>query len=436
MKKSRYNIFAEWNNFFCGVNLFSGNKIVLFKNDYEYYLNDPQQMDEKMYSALIKGGFIIEDDVNEYSKLIHKRNNDVFFNNNVFQLTILPTLECNFRCWYCYEQHLKGNMTSQTYEKLKRYVNYILDSHPIFCFHLDWFGGEPLLYFKEIVKPFSLFVKSICEQKSIYFRNTITTNGFLINKEMVEEFNEIELTGFQITLDGYKDLHNKIRFETRGDDTYTKIIDNINNICQIVDKASINIRINYTNNNILELGRISDDLHPTSKNKVYVSMQRVWQTRDIQHDQQIKQNLDKEIEYIRKNDIKVNNNHLTYNKGVRCYADTIWQSVVNYDGSLFKCTARNFADHKASIGSLNDNGVPKWNSAYYQHFLKPVFDNPECKKCCYLPICLGNCSQKYIENGDSAIEKECNPHEWAETINEELLQSLYEYITKKTCINT
>ncbi|MEG1916973.1 MAG: radical SAM protein [Muribaculaceae bacterium] len=428
MKKSIYNIFSDWKNIYCGVNLLSGSKIVLLQKDYEDYLNNFQGIEKTLYSALIEGGFIIKEDVDEYASLIHRRNQDVFFNNNTFQLTILPTLECNFKCWYCYEDHHESVMIPHVLERIKKYIDYIFENYPIFNFHLDWFGGEPLLYFNEVVKPISLYVKSICNKTNLSFTNTITTNGYLINDEMLSEFNDIRLNRFQITLDGDKDQHNKIRFEQRGKDSYTKIINNINKICQFVDDASVNVRINYTNKNIAGLGKIASDIHTENRDKIYISMQRVWQTRDIEDETKIEKQLNDEIECLQNNGIKVNYNNVLYRLGKRCYADTIKQSVVNYDGTLFKCTARNFADHKASVGHIDEDGVPVWNNNYYKHFLKPVFDNSNCKGCCYLPVCLGVCSQKFIEGGGGAISNECDPDGWAKSINEDLLQSLYQYI--------
>lgn len=428
MKRSAYNIFVCWKDFHCGVNLLTGHKIVLLQTDYDYFLTAPQLLNKTLYSALIQGGFLIDEDEDEYAKIIHKRNESVFFNNNTFQLTILPTLECNFRCWYCYEKHPNSAITPHIHNNIIKYIDYIIDQYPIFNFHLDWFGGEPLLYFDKIVKPISIYVKETCRKHNISFRNTMTTNGFLINDEMITDFNKIKLNGFQITLDGYKGLHNKTRFEIRGDDSYSRIVANINKICSKVVDASVNIRINYTNKNINNLGLIADDICADNRDKTYVTLQRVWQTRDIEKNDNIEKQLNEQIEYFRNKGIKVNYNRTVYCQGMRCYADTIRQSVVNYDGTLYKCTARDFADQKAAIGNLTDDGTPRWNAGYYKHFLKPVFDNPKCRICQYLPVCLGTCSQKYIESGDQAIMSECNPKEWEANINEELLQNLYDYI--------
>lgn len=431
MKPSCYNIFHQYKNLYSGINLMSGIKIYLQATDYERYIQNGLTDDSSLYADLVTGGFLVEDDVDEYARLLHRRHYEVFYNNNSFQLTVLPTLLCNFKCWYCYEKHIDSIMSQDTMERVRQYVNHIIKTYPIFNLHLDWFGGEPLMYFNEVVKPISLYIKEICREHGLSFVNTITTNGYLIDADVIAGFNEIELSRFQITLDGYREVHNKVRFEKRGEDSYTRIIDNINNICCNVTDVSINIRINYTNKNIAGIGQIVNDIFPENRSKIYFTFQRVWQTRDIEDEASIERELEQQIEYIRQQGVQVNYNKTQYCSGVRCYADVVNQIVVNFDGTLFKCTARDFATHKASVGYLNEKGEPVWNENYYKYTRQPIFDNPKCRECKYVPVCLGTCSQKFVENGTDAIMAECNPEEWEESMQEELLQNLYDYITQR-----
>ena len=62
--------------------------------------------------------FIIDDDVNEL-EILRIRNREAVRNQS-YQLIINPTLECNFRCWYCYENHKKGHMNETTVENIKK----------------------------------------------------------------------------------------------------------------------------------------------------------------------------------------------------------------------------------------------------------------------------------------------------------------------------
>lgn len=408
----------------------SGRKIVLLIEDYKLYtsqdINAIKQQNNILYENLVACGFIINEEDNEFSKLIHRRNQEVFYNNNSYRLTILPTLECNFRCWYCYEKHIQGRMTLEVSEKVKKYVDYIIENTPIFNFQLDWFGGEPLLYFNEVVYRISQYVKGLTEERNIQFSNSMTTNGYLINDDTIEKLNEIKLNTFQITLDGYREVHDKNRHPVKQSGSYHEIIQNINKICSFVSDANITIRINYTNKSIADIHKIIDDIDIDHRKKIGISLQRVWQTIDKEDDTQSE--LEAEISLIKEKGVFIRHNTFKYNRGCICYADSVRQSVVNYDGSLFKCTARDFADLNHSVGYIDNDGKPIWNNNYYKHFLKAPFDNDECKKCKYAPACLGVCSQKYIESGEDFLQTHCNKNECKITIENDLLNSLYDYI--------
>jgi uncharacterized protein len=69
-----------------------------------------------------------------------------------------------------------------------------------------------LLYFDEIVYPLSKQIKQVLDEKGIPFTNSATTNGYLIDKERINKFKEINLNHFQITLDGNQATHDKIGF--------------------------------------------------------------------------------------------------------------------------------------------------------------------------------------------------------------------------------
>ncbi|WP_081580599.1 SPASM domain-containing protein [Bergeyella zoohelcum] len=69
---------------------------------------------------------------------------------------------------------------------------------------------------------------------------------------------------------------------------------------------------------------------------------------------------------------------------------------MNYDGNIFKCTARDFTSEN-SEGVIDDEGELIWNDKFYvRRNIK--FSNAPCLECKILPICNGSCSQHYIEN--------------------------------------
>ena len=65
---------------------------------------------EELFDEMRKAHFICDENLNE--ELIVLSANKMFrFANNVARVTILPTIDCNFRCWYCYESHIESKMS-------------------------------------------------------------------------------------------------------------------------------------------------------------------------------------------------------------------------------------------------------------------------------------------------------------------------------------
>lgn len=84
-----------------------------------------------------------------------------------------------------------------------------------------------------------------------------------------------------------------------------------------------------------------------------------------------------------------------------CYADRYHQAVINYDGSVFKCTARDFAKTNERDGILMNDGRIDWDEKKFNKRLgKTTIENKYCNNCKYLPLCFGPCSQKQLELTD------------------------------------
>jgi len=81
--------------------------------------------------------------------------------------------------------------------------------------------------------------------------------------------------------------------------------------------------------------------------------------------------------------------------GTTCYADKINSEVINYDGLVYKCTARDFSE-KNDVGIMLEGGIIKYK---YDKINKYVFvETPsQCKRCSLFPACSGFCSQSIIE---------------------------------------
>lgn len=165
------------------------------------------------YQSLCKNGFIVEKDVDEVDK-VRTLSKQIDSDETHYSLIVNPTMNCNFKCWYCYESHVKGSkMNNETVTKTCLLINNIITTKKeLKTFHISWFGGEPLMYYKEVIAPIMAFADKICKEYGVEFDTQFTTNGFLFTDEMIEELKAYTVNGFQITLDGNKASHDTVRY--------------------------------------------------------------------------------------------------------------------------------------------------------------------------------------------------------------------------------
>ena len=255
-KISKYNYSQENSGSVICLNGLTNTMIKLTTEEYNNIFNNLIKKESfpneypTLYEKMKEWGFIVPKNLKEL-EYIQMRNKVAVFSDNQYWLTVNPTLECNFNCWYCSvttanAQFEKRRMSDEVIEKVKNHISYNTKNVPISGVFLDWFGGEPLMYFDEVIYPIAKFAKSEMKKKHKNFTHHITTNGYLINENMIAKMKEIELRGFQITLDGDEKKHNKIR-NNKGEASYKKILNNIKLILDEIPESFVVLRINYDN---------------------------------------------------------------------------------------------------------------------------------------------------------------------------------------------
>ncbi|MDR0789609.1 MAG: radical SAM protein [Bacteroidales bacterium] len=404
-KASKYNIYLIEGNKFYIFNQLT-NALSEFEEDLFYVIKNNEISEKKISNEekdfLLSSNFLCDYELQE-ELIMLQRNRIRRYGNHHIRLTIMPTLNCNFRCWYCYEGHIASKMDSQTIDKIISFVNKLILSSKISLFELGWFGGEPLMYFEDVMYPIAKYIKKLCNKEKIRFRHSITTNGYLISDKTMERMNEIELNNFQITLDGSKEFHNKSRFAQDDKNTYDTIIKNITNLCRQISNVGITVRINYSPKNLPYISQIADSFPEDIRKNLRINPQIIWQYKEGVNE--ITSKVFEQLSIFAQKGYDVENIYMPSSRGIGCYTENMLQYVVNYDGLLYKCTARNF-DNKYSIGYLNEDGEHVSNANYYNYFMSSFFENPSCLKCEVLPSCAGMCIQKKIENSLPFCPKE------------------------------
>ena len=197
-------------------------------------------------TTLSENGFIVE------SRDVDRQNVRDFFhtvreNQEQLRLTVLTTLQCNFACGYCfqgdhgdYNKHA-AKMSLETAERVARWAEDRLDRLGSESFVLTFFGGEPLLNL-----PVMYFLAermwASCQARGVRMLVNIITNGLLLTPDVVDRMAPYGLNGVKITLDGDRDMHNKMRPLRGGQGTFDKII---NNVRLVAGKCRISIGGNF-----------------------------------------------------------------------------------------------------------------------------------------------------------------------------------------------
>ncbi len=132
---------------------------------------------------------------------------------------------CNLDCEYCFAAQGKyhGERALMTYEVGKRALDFLVEnSGTRHNLEVDFFGGEPLMNF-EVVKRLVAYARSIEEEKGKHFRFTLTTNGMLIDDDVIDFCNR-EMDNVVLSLDGRKEVHDRFRKTVGGKGSFDIIV--------------------------------------------------------------------------------------------------------------------------------------------------------------------------------------------------------------------
>ena len=132
---------------------------------------------------------------------------------------------CNLNCSYCFASQGKyhGDRALMSFEVGKRALDFLIEnSGTRHNLEVDFFGGEPLMNF-EVVKQLVAYARSIEKEAKKNFRFTLTTNGMLIDDDVIEFANR-ECSNVVLSLDGRKEVHDRYRVDYAGNGSWEKIV--------------------------------------------------------------------------------------------------------------------------------------------------------------------------------------------------------------------
>ncbi len=132
---------------------------------------------------------------------------------------------CNLNCSYCFASQGKyhGDRALMSFEVGKQAFDFLIaNSGTRRNLEVDFFGGEPLMNF-DVVKQLVAYARSIEKEHGKNFRFTLTTNGVLVDDDVIEFANR-EMSNVVLSLDGRKEVHDRYRVDYNGNGSWEKIV--------------------------------------------------------------------------------------------------------------------------------------------------------------------------------------------------------------------
>lgn len=204
-------------------------------------LND--DLDNEAMNALTEMGYfsISDSDIAE-SLRTYLVNEDKLF------ISVELNLSCNLRCPYCYQSgsHNGQIIGDSVIDDIIDYIKKVHDKTTYKELYIKILGGEPSLVWKKFLRLYN-GVLAVCQSHNIKFHLLIDTNGTKISDFLT--LCDYDSLLFTIPL-SYKNCHDAVRFDAKGNGTYDLIISNINELKKAKPDAKIVIRYNVDHNNI------------------------------------------------------------------------------------------------------------------------------------------------------------------------------------------
>ena len=311
---------------------------------------------------------------------------------------------CNLNCSYCFASQGKyhGERAVMSFEVGKRALDFLVEnSGSRKNLEVDFFGGEPLMNF-DVVKQLVAYARSIEKEKGKNFRFTLTTNGVLIDDDVIDFANK-ECCNVVLSLDGRKEIHDRYRVDFAGNGSWDRIVPKFQKLVEARGGQGYYMRGTFTHANpdflkdiqqMLDLGFNELSMEPvvcasgdpseiTEEDKVIV-MEQYEKLAELM----IKRRREGKPFTFYHYMIDLTGGPCIYKRISGCGSGTEYMAVTPW-GDLYPCH-QFVGDEKFLLGNIWD-GVK--NTAIQDEFAAcNVYARSECRDCWARLYCSGGCA--------------------------------------------
>ncbi len=335
-------------------------------------------------------------------------------NSNVIKALCLHVAHtCNLNCSYCFASQGKyqGDRGLMSFEVGKRALDFLVEnSGTRRNLEVDFFGGEPLMNW-DVVKQLVNYARGIEKDAGKNFRFTLTTNGVLVDDEVIDFCNR-EMHNVVLSLDGRKEVHDRFRVDYAGNGSYEKIVPKFKHFVEKRGDRNYYMRGTFTHYNpdftndvfhMADLGFKELSMEPVVCSPDDPSALTEEDLKTVSEQYEI---LAKEMIRRYKNGngftfyhymIDLQNGPCIYKRLSGCGSGTEYLAVTPW-GDLYPCH-QFVGDEDYLMGNIYD-GVT--NTELRDRFRKcNIYSRPDCADCWAKLYCSGGCAANaYHASGD------------------------------------
>jgi len=404
MKISQYTFLIEQNDRYCLYNTVSNRLISVDKSFYkvlEKHKNSQTELSadflekyKDFAKELINGFFVTENDADALlwiKNILWSRRN----NRYVYNITIAPTMDCNFSCFYCFEKNRKGTMSPKVMDGIVNYINQQTDMKFL---NLVWFGGEPLLAYPKMKQ----IVERLEFSEDVSVSSLLITNGYYLTPEVVDNLEALRISRIQLSIDGIFEQYNEVKFMPKDKKCFDQVL---NNLDYFSEKSNIPLvlRLNIGKRNKNQFFDVVDFFRNRYPNKS-ISVVPAFLKPTKNNASNCKSNC-----FASKKEI-IDFNTFVYQKTkdlsfiyppdnfLECAVRNHNTVVFAPDGTVYKCWEV-IGEKEHAIGHIKKDGTVEISSPTVltrHHFGADPMSNTTCQKCSIFPICVGGCPQRRI----------------------------------------
>lgn len=381
------------------------------------------------FPDFLDAGIFVRDDCDEREDLrqSYRRNRSAA----PFFVTITTTLDCNMRCYYCYQKEGElDKMSPSMADGIATWMEREIEEREHRKVYVDWYGGEPMLN-QDVIERFSARMTAFCDTRGIAYNGSMICNGTSWPEDKVAFVKRNRIDRIQFSLDGPERHQNKRRSMVGAKGRTPSFDEVMRTIDAVIGQSRIYLRINvdpwigWSALEVLDecekrgwlardtqfypylaiinamtehcgfIGKVArfDDFHAEFAEIERSFYARLGQFRD-----------EKTFEVVQYYPNRVELN---------CAAVSDNAVVFGPNGRMYKC-GLDVGDNHRAHAALGDDGVvarpaadgPSASLAPDRWDRFDPFTHNRCSECQYLPVCMGGCPKAQIEHDETQVRRQ------------------------------